>query len=52
MALKHEGHEAIDSHDAYNRIKNRADDKARQMKTTQIRDHVQHPGKIAKKSDN
>lgn len=50
MAIKHTGHEAIDADDAYNRGKNRKEDLDRQMKTTQIRDHVKHPGKASRKA--
>jgi hypothetical protein len=42
MAIKHEGHEAIDADDAYNRGQNRAENLARDLKVTQIHDQ---PGK-------
>lgn len=42
--------EAVDSDEAFNRAVNRKEDLDRELKVNQIRDHVKHPGKIAKKS--
>lgn len=43
--------EAVDEDQAYLRAKNRKEDLDRQLKTTQIRDHVRHPGKAARKAE-
>ena len=36
--LKHEGHEAVNADDAYNRAQNRKEDLDRDLKVTQIHD--------------
>ena len=42
MATKHDGHEAIDADDAYNRGKNRIEDLTQDLKVQQVHDQ---PGK-------
>jgi hypothetical protein len=45
-----EAYEAVGSDEAYNRAKNRKEDLDRQLKVDQVRDHVTHPGKVARKA--
>lgn len=49
MAIKHDGHEAIDSHDAYNRGQNRAEDLTRDLKVQQIHDQPGVARRIARR---